>query len=197
MFIRELANIYSKKPYLNEIIPFYEIAPQVEQYLIQEVRLGADNLNPYRFSYQFGYEVKDVINIFIALSANHGPLRRLYRYECGECNTMNIITDKELKEFKCYHCGSEGDLEQKYFLENVRVVFDIKEPYIKDVKTRLKNRASSESRPGKGDPGEAFEGNVTLKDVFDANIANNEVIDQELLETEKIVMQKLSFGLSF
>ena len=197
MFIPELANIYSKKPYLNEMIPFYEISPQIEQYLYQEVRLGARNLNPYRFSFKFAHDPKDVINLFIAFSTPDGPLKRLYRYECGDCDETNILSDEELKNFKCYNCGSTGDIEKKEFLENVRVIFEIKEPYLKDVKKRLKDRASSERTRSHVKAEEAKNGDLSLKQVIEANATvSPEIVDKDISELEKVLMNRISLGLS-
>jgi hypothetical protein len=196
MFIPELANIYSKKPYLSEIIPYHEIAPQIEQFLVQEVRLGARNLNPYRFSFKFAHNAKDVINLFIAFSSTDGPLKRLYRYECSDCDETNIITDEQLKQFKCYFCESDGDIETSNFLENVRVIFEIREPYLQDVKKRLKDQASFE-KVATNNSGEAKPGDVSLKEVFEANAVMPENMDKDLLEIEKSILHKLSYGLSF
>lgn len=196
MFIPELANIYSKKPYLSEIIPFHEIAPQIEQYLIQEVRLGARNLNPYRFSFKFAHDAKDVINLFIAFSVSEGPLKRLYRYDCGACDETNILNDQELKQFKCYNCGYDGDIDNKDFLENVRVIFEIKEPYLKDVISRLKDQASSKRVALKASSEEAKKGDVSLKDALEANAVIKEEVDKNLLEIEKALLQKIHFRLS-
>lgn len=195
MFIPELANIYSKKPFLNNIIPYHEISPQLELFMNQEVRLGARNLNPYRFSFKFAHEPKDVINLFIAFSASDGPLKRLYRYDCSDCDKTNILNDEELKQFKCYNCGSSGDLETKEFLENVRVIFEIKEPYLKDVKTRLKAQASSDNRIVRVKSGEAKHGEVSVMDMFEANRVAEDPMDSELHQLEKTLMHKLSYGL--
>lgn len=194
MFIPELANIYSKKPYLNNIIPYHEISPQIEQFMNQEVRLGARNLNPYRFSFKFAHEPKDVINLFIAFSASDGPLKRLYRYDCSYCGETNILNDEELKQFKCYNCGSNGDLETKDFLENVRVIFEIKDPYLKDVKIRLKDQASSDKRKLKVKIEGATRGDVSLKDMFEANRVVEEPIDNDLYQLENVLMHKFSYG---
>jgi len=195
MFISELANIYSKKPYLNNIIPFHEISPQLELFINQEVRLGARNLNPYRFSFKFAHNPKDVINLFIAFSTSNGPLKRLYRYDCNECGETNILDDEQLKNFKCYNCSSNGNLETKNFLEDVRVIFEIKEPYLRDVRTRLKDRASSDKQEGRIKSGEAKQSEVSLKEVFDMNKNDKSPIDNDLLELEAELMHRLSYGL--
>ncbi|WP_140422955.1 hypothetical protein [Ureibacillus sinduriensis] len=188
-----MESIYYKKPQLNEIIPFYELSPQIELFLNEEVRLGARNLNPYRFSLRFAHEPKDVINLFVAFSSENGPLMRLYRCECIDCEQMLILNDEELKEFKCYNCGSTGNLELKDFLDNVKVIFEIKEKYIKDVKARLKEQASSDASKKNTKSEEAIKGEVSLKDVFDLNAVGS---DNELLEIEKSVMHKITFGLT-
>lgn len=195
MFIQELANIYSKKPYLNNIIPYHEISPQIEQFINQEVRLGARNLNPYRFSFKFAHEPKDVINLFIAFSGSQGPLNRLYRYECKDCDETNILNDEELKEFKCYNCSSDGDLQSKEFLENVRVIFEIKEQYLKDIKSRLKDQASSDIEKKKMKSGEAKSGEVYLKDIFEANRIAEKPMDDDLYHLENALMHRFSYGL--
>lgn len=197
MFTTELANIYSKKPYLNNIIPFHEIAPQVEQFLIQEIRLGANNFNPYRFSYKFAHDPKDVINLFIAFSSSEGPLRRLYRFECGDCDEMNVLNDEQLKHFKCYNCGSRGNLEDGNFLENVKVIFEIKDHHLKEFKKRLKDQASSDFK-GKKDNSKsegAKNGDISLKDVFEAKAEVTEPLDTDLDELENSLLHTLSFGL--
>jgi hypothetical protein len=196
MFIPELANIYSKIPYLNEIIPFYEISPQIEQFMNQEVRLGAKNLNPYRFSFKFAHSPKDVINLFIAFSSADGPLKRMYRYDCSQCDETNILNDEELKHFKCYNCGSSGDLENKDFLNNVKVIFEIKEPYLQEVKTRLKAQASSDKVIKSVKSEGANKEDVSLKDIFEANSMAEETLDSDLDELENELMHTLSFGLS-
>lgn len=195
MFIPELANIYSKKPYLNNIIPYHEISPQIEQFMNQEVRLGARNLNPYRFSFKYAHEPKDVINLFIAFSASDGPLKRLYRFDCSDCGETNILNDEELKQFKCYNCGSTGDLETKDFLENVLVIFEIKNPYLEELKNRLKDQASSEKGKVKVKSEEAKQGEVSLKDLFEANKMVEEPLDNNLDQLENELMHKFSFGL--
>lgn len=195
MFILELANIYSKKPYLSNIIPYHEISPQIELFLNQEIRLGARNLNPYRFSFKFAHEPKDVINLFIAFSASDGPLNRLYRYDCVDCGKTNILNDEEIKQFRCYNCGSGGDLETKDFLENVRVIFEIKDPYLKEVKTRLKDQASSDKRAVKVKSEEAKQGDVSLRNVLEANRMSEKPLDNDLYNLENAILHKLSYGL--
>ncbi|WP_062105246.1 hypothetical protein [Bacillus niameyensis] len=194
MFIQELANIYSKIPYLNEIIPFYEISPQIELFLNQEIRLGANNLNPYRFSYKFAHDPKDVINLFIAFSASDGPLKRMYRYECSECEETNILSDEEIKNFKCYNCYFDGDMEKKEFLDNVKVIFEIKQPYLKEVKNRLKDQASSDIKSSQS--GEAKLGSPTLKEIFEMNRLAKQPLDNELERLEEYIFRSLSRGLS-
>lgn len=196
MFTTELANIYSKIPYLNDIIPFYEISPQIEMFINQELRLGANNLNPYRFSYKFGHEPKDVINLFIAFSTDDGPLERLYRYECPECEELNILTDEELKHFECYNCHYDGDMEKKEFLENVKVIFEIKPLYLKDLKKRLKDQASSDQGSKRLKTGEAYKESLSLKEVLEANKMTDLTLDEKLDKLEDEILRGFSLGLS-
>ncbi|RRN68445.1 hypothetical protein EI200_19705 [Peribacillus simplex] len=196
MFITELANIYSKKPYLSNIVPFHDVAPQIEQFLIQEVRLGANNLNPYRFSYKFAHPPKDIINLFVAFSADEGPLKKLYRYDCMNCDATNIMNDEELLNFKCYNCSSSDDMESQNFLENVRVIFEIKEPYLKEIKIRLKGQASSDKKVYKGKPEGAINTDVTLKDIMGGNTTGEIVIDPKLLDLQEKLMHKISIGIN-
>lgn len=195
MFISELANIYSKVPYLNEIIPFYEISPQIEQFLNQEVRLGANNLNPYRFSYNFAHDPKDVLNLFVAFSREDGPLKRLYKYDCLGCGTTNILNDEQLKNFKCYECESSDDLETLNFLENVKVIFEIKEPFLKEVRARLKSQASSDKGATVRKSEGAKSTDVTLKDILEGNTIGEKVIDPGLLDAQERIMHKITIGI--
>ncbi|MCM3789472.1 hypothetical protein M3221_13785 [Domibacillus indicus] len=195
MFITELKGIYSNKPFLSNIVPYHEIAPQLELFINQEVRLGSRYLNPYRFAFKFGYNPKDIINLFIAFSSKGGPLKRFYRFECGECEELHLLDDDQFKNLKCPECGYDGDIENIDFLDNVKVVFEIKEPFLKEVQRRLKDQASSERKTKLKPQKTSDSEEASLKSVMDSTDAANESPDEDFTEMIKQVKSRLSSGL--
>jgi hypothetical protein len=197
MFTTELANTYSKKPFLNELIPYDEFLPQLTQFILQEVRLGARHLNPYRFSYLFGHEPKDVIPLFIAISNDKGLLRRLYKYDCSNCETTNLLTDDQIKNFQCYECSYEGNLTTSNFLEEVKVIFEISDSLMEEVMSRLKDRASSVTKTKQSEEANRTKGNnVSLNDFFNYNKLSENNADDDLLIIQDALLTKMSHSLS-
>ncbi|MGJ7922189.1 hypothetical protein [Neobacillus sp. LXY-4] len=144
MLYKELKNIYKEKRFLDFEFPFEEFYPQLKQFLISEVREGAIYLNPYRFSLAFGYNLPAILRFFLALSDRNGILNQLYKVECTNCGKLYILEWEELRNFICYAgCEEIDDLSNINYMDDIKLIFEINETLLEDVKDHLKEPASS------------------------------------------------------
>lgn len=168
MLYTELKNIYKEKTFLDYEFPFEEFYPQLKQFLISEVKEGAIYLSPYRFTLAFGYNLPSILRFFLALSDQSGILNQLYKIECTNCGTPYILEWEELRQFKCYDgCGEVDDLSNISYLEDIKMIFEINEPLLEDVKDHLKDSTSSNVM--KDIPKNTFEEDFPLQDYLEVN----------------------------
>ena len=83
------------------------------------------------------------MTLFLALSSDTGFLNRIYKYNCSNCGELNILREEEFEKFICYECRSPENLKNPDFLQDVKVLFEINNSLIRDVKQRLKAHSSS------------------------------------------------------
>lgn len=75
----------------------------------------------------------------LGLSDSEEIIEQLYKYQCEECGTINILKDeKSLFDFKCYECGEEESLTRKDYLSEVKLLFKINEELLEEVEENLK-----------------------------------------------------------
>lgn len=141
MFYTNLIDIYHKRTFLEEGYPFNRYYPLLQHFIAEEVSLNTNYISPYRFSIYNGINLKDTLNLFIALSGDDGIFDRLYQYDC-ECDTSHVLESNDLENFSCYKCGEEI-AEINLALSNITLLFRLKPELEDDMVKELKKASSS------------------------------------------------------
>ncbi|MFV0941168.1 hypothetical protein [Bacillus thuringiensis] len=148
MLYKRLKDLYSQNKVLAEEYSFDEYYLLLQNFITREVSLGAEYLSPYRFALFYSKSPKDVIRWFLGLSDSEEIIEQLYKYQCEECGTINILKDeKSLFDFKCYECGEEESLTRKDYLSEVKLLFKINEELLEEVEENLKINPLSNETP--------------------------------------------------
>ncbi|WP_173916906.1 hypothetical protein [Halobacillus sp. Marseille-Q1614] len=139
MLYKRLNALYTENEVIAEEFPFSEYFPLLQQFISNEVELGAEYLSPYRFALSFSKPPKAAIRFFLGLTDSEEILRQYYKYQCDECDAINIIKDeKALVNFKCKRCGFEDYLETSDYLSEVKLMFKIEDKLLEAVNDNLK-----------------------------------------------------------
>ncbi|HDR4715842.1 hypothetical protein ACQVST_28465 [Bacillus cereus] len=148
MLYKRLKDLYSQNKVLAAEYPFDEYYLLLQNFITREVSLGAEYLSPYRFALFYSKSPKDIIRWFLGLSDSEEIIEQLYKYQCEECGTINILkNEKSLFDFKCYECGEEESLTRKDYLSEVKLLFKINEELLEEVEENLKINPLSNETP--------------------------------------------------
>ncbi|WP_411955109.1 hypothetical protein ACKXGF_04935 [Alkalibacillus sp. S2W] len=205
MFYTKLCSIYDEKDILKREFPFDEFHPLLRKFLMDELKLNADHFSPYRFASYFGIDLKQSIKFFLALSDNQGLFNKIYKYQCSNCEELNIITDEEdLKNFICHECLEPESLENQNFLDEVKIIFELNEEE-NELKNSLKahpffdKHTSNRNKSKEGDVNLYFD-HLSLGQTLEENEqkdseGNVYPINSDLAELEREVIKPLTKGL--
>ena len=144
MLYKRLKDLYNQNEVLAEEYPLEEYFPLLQYFISSEVSLGAEYLSPYRFSLMYSKPTKEVIRFFLGLTDSEEIFEQYYKYECDECNTLNIIKDEAaLVNFKCRECGFEDHLTTADNLSEVKLLFKLNDELLEEFMQNLKHNPLS------------------------------------------------------
>ncbi|MEH7000852.1 hypothetical protein [Priestia megaterium] len=148
MLYGRLENLYKKNQILEQRYPLNEYYPLLRSFIAKEVDLGAEYLSPYRFALSYSLPVGEAIRFFIGLADASNILTQYYKYQCDECDTINIIKDEDsLLNFECKECGFQDALTRKEYLSEVKILFRLDDDILEETEKSLKdNPLSREGR---------------------------------------------------
>ncbi|UOR12001.1 hypothetical protein [Halobacillus amylolyticus] len=202
MFYTELKNIYSRKKFLESKFPLETYYPRMNHFITQELRLGATFFSPFRFAHMFGIDVNSSVSFFLSLSDKNGIFSKLYKYECDNCDELNILkSEDELMNFECQECNKPGDLSNSSFLSDVKLLFKLKDIFYEEAMKDLKAHASFDSPTYKSNSSKEEKevdshSELSLKRAFEFNKGQDEqgkeiVRDESLDALRNRLRQKL------
>lgn len=139
MLYERLEKLYKKNSVLAQEFPLQEYYSLLRSFMTKEVSLGAEFLSPYRFALSYGIAPKQSLRFFLGLADDEDVIQQYYKYQCEECDTINIIKDEaDLFEFKCKRCGFEDHLVKAEYLSEVKLLFKINDDLLKEFISNLK-----------------------------------------------------------
>jgi hypothetical protein len=197
MLYEQLCKIYRDKLFLSAEFPFDEYYPLIKRFILEEVARGSNYLNPYRFSYAYGFNTKRIIRLFLALSDNDRIFKKFCHYEC-ECHESSIVAYEQIYNFECPNCGdSLSDSEDLMNnMQHVKLLFKIDDEIKQGAKNDLKVPSPSDNiREITNTSGGDFQ-NVSLVDAIEANVLDDQPpVSTDITEFERRMLLLLSHGL--
>ncbi|TYS62001.1 hypothetical protein FZD47_18100 [Bacillus infantis] len=149
MLFKKLEALYNENKTLAKAYPIQEYYPLLQHFISKEVALGSEYLSPYRFALFFSKPTIDAVRFFLGLADSENIVETLYKYECDDCGTINLLKDEDaLLNFKCKQCGFKDELVKTEYLSEVKLLFKISDELLDQVKSNLKdNPLSDEFEP--------------------------------------------------
>lgn len=139
MLYERLETLYNENLVLAQEFPLQEYYSLLRTFMTKEVSLGAEFLSPYRFALSYGIAPKKSLRFFLGLADDEDIVQQYYKYQCEECDSINIIKDEaDLFGFKCQRCGFEDHLIKTEHLSEVKLLFKINEDLLEEFISNLK-----------------------------------------------------------
>lgn len=180
MFWIKLKDLYKKNVVLAEEYSFEEYYPLLRRFIAREVNLGSEYLSPYRFSLYYGISPGKSIRLFLGLADNPEIIRTCFKYQCEECDSINIIEDeKDLLEFSCYECGFEDSLATPDYFSEVKVIFKISYEILEEFKEDLKENPLSNNESNSTALEEGIDVDVSFEAVGELNGLEDKIIGED------------------